>query len=762
MSNDALGGEGTPIGTPRQGNGGRNGYGFGTAPVFLTSICAILGAIMFLRFGYAVGNLGLTGVIVLVIIGHLITIPTGLAISEIATNLKVGGGGEYFIISRSFGVRIGASIGILLFLAQAVSVAFYIIGFTEGMGPIIPWIEENILSLLPGNPSFDPRMIGIPLAIGLFAIILYKGANIGLKILWGVFGVLIVSLIVFFISPPLAGANNVGLSDKVIGGDSFTTVFAICFPAFTGMTAGVGLSGDLKKPGKSIPLGIITATIIGFGIYLAIVTKLYFSASVDDLATDYLIMYRIAIFGPIVLLGIMAATLSSALGFSLIAPRTAQAMGEDEVLPGKRGNNFFRKGVGDVNDPRNGTFIVGIIVIFIIFLGSLNAVAQIITMFFLIIYGSICLISFLEHFAGNPAYRPTFRTKWYLSLMGAILCFAMMFMLSATYATVAVIIMIVLYLQLGISHKDSQSIAVIFQGVMFQVSRRIKITLQKSHSRLDKFNWRPSIIAISLGKHSRMQQKQLLKWLSHHYGFGTYVHHIKGNLDEGMVEPARKIQSDLIDEAAQLNANYSVQTLIAPSFATAVAQSVQLSNPFGLDNNTVLFEFSGENKERLKSIVAGCELISSLQFNLLVLRSSERNFGHRKRLHIWMTEENMNNIHLMIILSFIITRHVDWYGSEPTLFIADKQSDPDQGSDDIQTLMDADRLPISNKNVKQILYSDAKSLGEVVFEHSHAADLTLMGFDLERLKKEGNATFTDFSDLGDILFVSAGQDIVIQ
>ncbi len=104
---------------------------FGTSHVFFTAISTIQGAVLFLRFGFAVGTLGFFGVVMLIILGHMVTIPTALAISEIATNKRVEGGGEYFIISRSFGLNIGATIGIALYLSQAISVAFYVIALTE-------------------------------------------------------------------------------------------------------------------------------------------------------------------------------------------------------------------------------------------------------------------------------------------------------------------------------------------------------------------------------------------------------------------------------------------------------------------------------------------------------------------------------------------------------------------------------------------------------------------------------------------------------
>jgi len=157
---------------------GRSAKKFGTAPVFLTAIFTILGAIMFLRFGYAVGNVGLFGVLIIIFVGHLVTVPTAMAIAEIATNQKVQGGGEYFIISRSFGLIIGAAIGLSLFLSQAVSVAFYIIAFAEAFDPLITWLSDTYDVVIP-----DKRLISLPATILMTTLILKKGADIGIKAL---------------------------------------------------------------------------------------------------------------------------------------------------------------------------------------------------------------------------------------------------------------------------------------------------------------------------------------------------------------------------------------------------------------------------------------------------------------------------------------------------------------------------------------------------------------------------------------------------
>jgi amino acid transporter len=331
---------------------------FGTAPVFFTAISTILGAILFLRFGFAVGTLGFWGVILIILLGHLVTIPTALAISEIATNKRVEGGGEYFIISRSFGLNIGATIGLALFLSQAISVAFYVIAFTEAFEFFFNYMLENYGMVLPR------QAISIPVMILLAIVIIKKGANLGVKTLYVVVAVLFVSLVMFFMgSTGHAEASTFGIMNAQLRNpQEFFIVFAIIFPAFTGMTAGVGLSGDLKKPSRSIPLGTTAATLTGMVVYVFVVWKLAKSAPVEDLLEHQLIMSRIAIAGTVVIpLGLAASTLSSALGSVMVAPRTLQALALDQALPSPRINNWLSKGTEKDNEPVNASLVTSII-----------------------------------------------------------------------------------------------------------------------------------------------------------------------------------------------------------------------------------------------------------------------------------------------------------------------------------------------------------------------------------------------------------------
>ncbi len=290
---------------------------FGTLPVFMTAISTILGAILFLRFGYAVGHQGFLGAIGIIMLGHMVTIPTAMAVAEIATNQKVQGGGAYFIISRSFGLNIGSAIGITLYLSQAISVAFYVIAFSEAFDPLIRFLHYEI-----NTPMIDKRWIGIFSMSILAVLILTRGANIGMKALYLVVTMLFTSLLFFFLGKPTNPEYQFVLNEHIRNPDSFFYVFTIIFPAFTGLVAGLGLSGDLRNPSKSIPRGTLWATAGGFIVYILVAYKLAASASPQELASDQMIMEKIALWGPIIPIGLAAASLSSALGSIMGSPHT--------------------------------------------------------------------------------------------------------------------------------------------------------------------------------------------------------------------------------------------------------------------------------------------------------------------------------------------------------------------------------------------------------------------------------------------------------
>jgi amino acid transporter len=732
------------------------GHGFGTSPVFLAAISTILGAILFLRFGYAVGHVGLLGSLTIIVIGHMITIPTAMAIAEIATNLKVEGGGEYFIISRSFGALVGGTIGISLYLSQAISVSFYMIAFAEAFTPLFGWFQETV-GFVP-----DKRMISMPATIILLLLITRKGANLGVTALWVVVSILGVSLAAFFLGKPLTPSTSLDVNAMISDPDDFFKVFAIVFPAFTGMTAGVGLSGDLKNPRRSLPLGTLSATFVGMLVYCLIVVKLTHSASPQDLAGDQLIMSRIALWGPIILIGLGAATLSSAIGSILIAPRTMQALALDQIFPKQQVNDFIKAGKGEMNEPFNATVVTSAIAILFVAMGDVDFVAQIISMFFMITYGTLCTVSFLEHFAGNPSYRPTFRSRWYISLIGALACFIMMFQMQPLYAALSILVITLIYIGLKRGREEEPDLAALVKGALFQLTRSLQIIIQKRQGSVIMDNWRPSFVAISSHSLDRLAPFDLLRWISHHYGFGTFFHFLKGKLTEETHAESKEILEEMIEQGVASRAGIYVDTIISPSFRTAVAQIIQVPSVSGMENNSILMEFIEGDDEAIPEIIDGCRFAFTVGFNICVLRSSERHFGYKKKIHIWLTPGDYRNANLMILLAYILMGHPEWRDCEIEIFAAFHKNEMAEQLKELHGLIEKGRIPVSQKNVQEMPFTkDTETFQSIVCEHSDKADLVITGFSVKKLERDKGAFFKGFEGINDILFVRAGHRIVI-
>lgn len=735
---------------------GKDRKGFGTAAVYFTSISAILGAILFLRLGYATGTLGFWGTILIVILGHMITIPTALAISELATNTRVEGGGEYFIISRSFGLKIGSTIGITLYFSQVISVAFYIIAFTEAFEPLFNWCLSNFDVVLPR------QAISIPALIILAFIILRSGSGSGIKMLYIVNLILLLSIAFFFVGSPAAGgeetlpplSENFGFFNK----EHFFIIFAICFPAFTGMTAGVGLSGDLRNPGKSIPLGTMGGTITGLVVYLLVIWKLSVSASQADLLEEQLIMSKIAAQGSIIIpLGLAACTFSSAIGSIMVAPRTLQAIAADRIFPFRRINYFLSRGKGKAREPFNASIISFIIAFLFVILGDINTVAEIISMFFLITYGALCLISFLNHFGSPPSYRPRFKSKWYLSLGGFILSVWVMFMINPLYTVLAYLVIIIIYLIIEHYNKEQKGLVNIFKGALFQLNRQLQVFMQKNRSNMDNEEWRPAAICISSNSFERDKILELMKWISNQHGFGTYFHYIEGYFSRQTYTESREVLLDLINRQKERESTLYIDTMISPSYTSAIAQVIQAPSISGMENNMVVFEFDKNQPEELNRILDNINLVKAGDFDTCIFAGSAHPTGSRNDIHVWLRATDEKNTNLMILLGYIILAHPDWKKSRIKIYILRAAGESEEVKEEVEERIATGRLPITLTNIEIIIQNEEQTASSVINEHSRLAGLTIIGFREEILKHDALKFFTDFQEIGDILFINASR-----
>jgi amino acid transporter len=729
----------------------------GTLPVFMTAISTILGAVLFLQFGKSIANVGLIGTLAIIALGHLVTIPTAMAVAEIATNQKVEGGGAYYIISRSFGLDIGGAIGIALYFSQAISIAFYVIAFTEAFEPVRQW-------LISDHGIFINRIwVTLTTMTLLSLLILTRGANLGVKALYFVVAIIFISLGMFFLGETdympepkswFSRITEVSINGQTVPPMGFFKVFAIIFPAFTGIAAGLGLSGDLKDPRTSIPKGTLWATFIGIIVYTAVTFKLYYSVNPEDLASNPLVMSEIATWGPIIPIGLAAAALSSALGMILVAPRTLQAIGNDRIFPGET-NGWLARGKGLANEPFNATLITIVIAYGFVMFNDFDTVAEIISMFFMVTYGAINLVSFFEHFAADPSYRPTFRSHWIISLLGAMLSFYFMFKMNVSYAWLSIILMVSIYFWISRSNQNKQQMSKLFQGIIFQVTRWLQIFFQKQDESSLESHWRPFLICITSSTFKRNGAFDMTRWVSHTYGFGTYMHYLEGFLNKENYQKSETIKRRLLKHAEGYNNRVYIDTIISPSLTSAVAQGIQLPGISGKGNNIILFEYLNSDDIALDELLKNFTILKSKPLDVCILRSTPKGFGFRKEIHLWLTTTDFSNATLIVLLGYILLGHPDWKNAEIKVFSIYDSRKLKEKQGRILNMIRSGRLPISERNINLIENLENRSYKEIINETSAQADLTILGFSDDDIENKGTEIFARYDEMGAILFVNA-------
>ncbi len=411
---------------------------FGTfGGVFTPTLLTILGVIMYLRMGWVVGNAGLLGAWFIIIISFLITLCTALSMSAITTNIRIGAGGAYAIISQALGLEVGGSLGIPRYVSQGLAVTMYIFGFREG------W-----LGIFPGH---DPFLVDI-IAFAALIAIAYISADLAIKTQFIIMIVIILSLISIVMAAyhgsmyiqgdeALRWGSFKGSPENDFGGSSFWIVFAVFFPAATGIMAGANMSGELKNPKKSIPQGTLWAIGVSFVIYMVLAYWLARSATEQELISNYNIIIEKSYFGPLIIAGILGATFSSALASIVGSSRILFAMGEHKVLP----YSNFLAGKSANGQPRNAMIVTGIMIFATMLLRDLNAVAPLVTLFFLITYAMINIVVIIEQRLGLISYRPIFKVNKWIPWVGLFSSVMAMFIINPTISLVSIIIVFVVY-----------------------------------------------------------------------------------------------------------------------------------------------------------------------------------------------------------------------------------------------------------------------------------------------------------------------------
>lgn len=680
---------------------------FGTfAGVFTPNVLTILGIILFLRTGWVVGQAGFYGALTIILMANAISFLTGLSLSAIATSMDVKAGGNYYLISRSLGLEIGGAIGIPLYLSQAISVAFYIIGFTEAMASF-----EFVAAL-------DPRMIATAVAV-VFVVIAWVGADFALKLQFFILAVLVMALISFFtggwgetIEPNLVPQYSEGIN--------FWVVFAVFFPAVTGIEVGISLSGDLKDPSKSIPFGTITSIILTAAVYVAAALWFSYQLSADELIANPYAMQEIASVPALIIAGVAASTLSSALGSVLAAPRTLQAVSKDRVVP-----RWIAGNLGSPTEPRTAVLITGVIAVGVIWLGDLNFVAPIITMFFLNTYGMVNLVGAIERMVGNPSFRPRFNVPLWVSLAGAGGCYGAMFLIHAPATIGAILISYGIFF--GLSRRSmGSSWGDVRNGIWTSLARYALLNLERQPVETDVRNWRPNLMVFTGQPHNREQLVTLAEWLGRGRGIVTFSQLITGAVEQrnkpALRETAQnRIRTYIRDRRMAAFA----EAQIVAEFARGAVSVVQAHGIGQLEANSVLMGWSRTTDGRTTLMRVMRDLTDLGKSTMFLRMDDERGFGGTSSIDVWWGGRG-GNADLLLLLAHVIRLNGVWGDAElRVLRVVESEEGVEPSRAHMEGLLADVRVDATPEII--VRADPSRPISELIAAHSGATDLTLLG-----------------------------------
>lgn len=680
---------------------------FGTfGGVFVPSILTILGVIMYLRLPMIVGQAGLWATIGIIVVAHIISVTTGLSVSSIATDKKVEAGGTYYMISRSLGLSIGGTLGLALFVGLSFSVSLYLIGFSESFLGYWGWSTDinNI------------RFTGTIILLAVTTVTLIS-TSLAIKTQYFIMVAIVLSLVSIFMGDHDYAPAAVAAIPAAASTVPLMVLFGIFFPAVTGFEAGVSMSGDLKDPKKSIPGGSIMAILVGFVVYLFLTFFFYFTVDAGTLSSDSQVLLKISWIPELVIAGIWGATLSSALGSILGAPRILQATAIDKITP-----KFFSKGYGPSKEPRNALLLTFLIAEAGILIGELDVIARIVSIFFITTYGFLNISAAFERWS-SADFRPDFKIPSWVSIVGALACILVMIQLDFVAMLGATFLLGLIYLllkrrELTLDSGDAWS------GVWASLVKKGLKHLTKD--KLHKRNWRPNIIMFSGNPATREYMVEIGKAISGKLGILSAFELIKSD-QKMLTKSITNLEED------EDSADYFRHKLPCRDVYEGMDQIARVYGFSGVEPNTILMGWTRQegNQERFVQLI---ESFSHERFNTLFLNyHAEKGYGNYKTIDVWWSGAGRN-----LSLAFSIVRHLTsslhWSNTTVRILIINEEN---AQSEDIYkkttAILNEFRLHAEVQVINNEI--DEKETQEIIQAESVETDLVILGIPDKRLKQ---------------------------
>lgn len=702
---------------------------FGTfGGVFTPSILTILGVIMYLRLPMIIGQAGLLATIGIIIVAHIISATTGLSVSSIATDKKVQAGGTYYMISRSLGLPIGGTLGLALFVGLSFSVSLYLIGFAE-----------SFLSYWGYDITKQNIQICGSIILASVTIITFISTSLAIKTQYVIMTAIGLSLLSILIG----NREAIPVAVEPItssGAIPLMVLFGIFFPAVTGFEAGVSMSGDLKDPKKSIPVGAIAAIVVGLVVYILL--SIFLSNNVDHnmLANDPEVLLKISWLPQLVIAGIWGATLSSALGSILGAPRILQATAVDKITP-----KFFAAGTGESNEPRNALLITFLIAEAGILIGELDVIARIVSIFFITTYGFLNLSCAFESLT-SADFRPKFRTPAWISIIGATACILVMIQLDFVAMVIATVALSLLFFyirkkQLALQSGDAW--AGLWASLIKTGLKRVK------EPNLQTRNWRPNVIMFSGEMDERPELIEFGKSIVGKLGILSAFDLIETQ-DELLLRQDTFTKPD--------KEGFSVQKHKCRSMYEGMDEIVRAYGFLSLQPNTIFMGWSNKSNNR-ENFLNFVRRLDKNNFNSVFMSyNPEKGFGKHDTIDVYWSGEG-NSITLVINLLRHLTSSDKWEDAQiRLLLIANDSTHSESLYKGAEAILDIYRtymqIVVINNSIEKLDRS------EIIQRESSNAALTVIGLS-DQVFENFEETFDSIGALrkkmGSMIFVNASR-----